>query len=47
VRINSVDHGFKRTDLNQNRVGVAYVLRGPATAQEAGAAQGTPLNRAA
>ena len=26
-------------------VGVAYVLRGPARAQEAGAAQGTPLNR--
>jgi len=28
-------------------VGVAYVLRGPAKAQEAAAAQGTPLNRAA
>ena len=28
-------------------VGVAYVLRGPAKAQEAGAAEGTPLNRAA
>jgi glycerol uptake facilitator-like aquaporin len=27
-------------------VGVAYVLRGPAKAQEAGAAEGTPLNRA-
>src|SRR5579859_4894462 len=27
-------------------VGVAQVLRGPARAQEAGAAQGTPLNRA-
>ena len=27
-------------------VGVAYVLRGPAKAQEASAAQGTPLNRA-
>jgi hypothetical protein len=26
-------------------VGVAYVLRGPAKAQEAGAAQGTPLDR--
>jgi aquaporin Z len=26
-------------------VGVAQVLRGPARAQEAGAAQGTPLNR--
>jgi glycerol uptake facilitator-like aquaporin len=28
-------------------VGLAYVLRGPPTAQEAGAAEGTPLNRAA
>ena len=28
-------------------VGLAYVLRGPAKAQEAGAAEGTPLNRAA
>jgi hypothetical protein len=28
-------------------VGVAYVLRGPARAGEASAAQGTPLNRAA
>ena len=28
-------------------VGMAYVLRGPAKAQEAGAAEGTPLNRAA
>jgi MIP family channel proteins len=28
-------------------VGVAYVLRGPAKAQEASAAEGTPLNRAA
>ena len=28
-------------------VGVAYVLRGPAKAQEAGAAQGTPLDRTA
>jgi aquaporin Z len=28
-------------------VGVAYVLRGPARAQEAGAAQGTPLDRTA
>jgi hypothetical protein len=28
-------------------VGVAHVLRGPARAQEAGAAQGTPLNRSA
>jgi glycerol uptake facilitator-like aquaporin len=28
-------------------VGVAYVLRGPAKAQEAAAAQGTPLDRAA
>ena len=28
-------------------VGMAYVLRGPARAQEAGAAEGTPLNRAA
>jgi glycerol uptake facilitator-like aquaporin len=28
-------------------VGLAYVLRGPASAQEAGAAEGTPLNRAA
>jgi aquaporin Z len=27
-------------------VGVAYILRGPAKAQEAGAAQGTPLDRA-
>ncbi len=27
-------------------VGVAYVLRGPAKAQESAAAQGTPLNRA-
>jgi glycerol uptake facilitator-like aquaporin len=27
-------------------VGMAYVLRGPATAQESAAAQGTPLNRA-
>jgi glycerol uptake facilitator-like aquaporin len=26
-------------------VGVAYVLRGPAKAQEADAAQGTPLHR--
>ena len=28
-------------------VGVAYVLRGPAKAQEAGAAVGTPLDRSA
>ena len=28
-------------------VGVAYVLRGPARVEEASAAQGTPLNRAA
>ena len=28
-------------------VGLAYVLRGPPKAQEAGAAEGTPLNRAA
>jgi len=28
-------------------VGVAYVLRGPARAQEAGAAVGTPLDRGA
>jgi aquaporin Z len=28
-------------------VGVAYVLRGPAKAEEAAAAQGTPLDRAA
>ena len=28
-------------------VGMAYVLRGPAKAQEAGAAEGTPLDRAA
>jgi hypothetical protein len=28
-------------------VGVAYVLRGPAKAQEAGAAAGTPLDRSA
>jgi aquaporin Z len=28
-------------------VGLAYVLRGPAKASEAGAAQGTPLDRAA
>jgi aquaporin Z len=28
-------------------VGMAYVLRGPAKAQEAAAAQGTPLDRAA
>ena len=28
-------------------VGVACVLRGPARAQEAGAAEGTPLNRVA
>jgi aquaporin Z len=28
-------------------VGAAYVLRGPARAQEASAAQGTPLNRSA
>ncbi len=27
-------------------VGMAYVLRGPATAQESATAQGTPLNRA-
>jgi aquaporin Z len=27
-------------------VGVAYVLRGPAKAQEAAASEGTPLNRA-
>lgn len=26
-------------------VGVAYVLRGPARAQEAAASEGTPLNR--